>query len=427
MINATWKTKDNIYIIHCVNDKHILMCEKTYNILQKYQNDNKKIAISINKSGNVVTTAKLTLKNIIFLNTNISGNTIDYIDGNKLNNQLSNFKHRYKKTSIDSYIFENVENIIKENISNEININNIDSDETKEYNLDELSTIIENKYNYEVITKIYGLDIKKGKNSGQKNINSKYIVSDSNGEKFVMIHIKNDVFTLIDSNKLDMFLIKDMKTMYLHKITGYICMRYNNKYLYLHQILTDFYGNKNDSKKLSVDHINQDKLDNRINNLRIVSQSIQNSNRKKVSRKTTATKKLPKGITYDMIPKYVYYHDETIKRKDGTSYVRWCFRIEKHPNLNKKSWSTTKSTNVEAIDKLKQAIKKLDELDKGIIDNSYKLPKYVSKKDKPNGKIQLTYDSRNNGKRISVQRTYKYNGTEEDLKKHVNSLLEIVK
>ena len=67
-------------------------------------------------------------------------------------------------------------------------------------------------------------------------------------------------------------------------------------------------------------------------------------------------------------------------------YIRHFFRIEKHPKLTKKSWSTSKSMKISINDKLKQAIKKLDELDNNIQDNSYKLPKYVSKKIKSNGK-----------------------------------------
>ena len=48
--------------------------------------------------------------------------------------------------------------------------------------------------------------------------------------------------------------------------------------------------------------------------MRIVSQSIQNCNKKKQARKKTA-QKLPDELSDDMIPKYVYYANEIIKKK----------------------------------------------------------------------------------------------------------------
>ena len=43
-------------------------------------------------------------------------------------------------------------------------------------------------------------------------------------------------------------------------------------------------------------------------------------------------------------------------------YVRDFFRIENHPNLNKKSWSSSKSMKLSIIEKLNLTIKYLDEL-----------------------------------------------------------------
>ena len=62
------------------------------------------------------------------------------------------------------------------------------------------------------------------------------------------------------------------------------------------------------------------------------------------------------------MPKYVYYAKE-YRNQDKTNY-REFFRIEKHPNLEKKSWSTSKSNGISIQDKLKQAINKLEELNK---------------------------------------------------------------
>jgi hypothetical protein len=426
MFNSVWKTNDNIFLMHCNPDTHILLCETSYKKILDFKKKSKKdFTFSVNKYGDIVSTAKLTLKNIIFLNTNISGNAIDYKDSNKMNNFISNFKNRYNDKDIDISIFN-----LKD--ENNIDTNNIIENTEKidlyndfgYYDCEKIKKYIENKFNVKVKDKIYGIDVKKGKNTGQKNINSKYIVSNSKSETFVIIHIKDNIFTKISFDKLLLFIGGDIKTICRHKETGYLGMRYNDKFLYLHQILTGFYGNKNDGKNLSVDHINQDKLDNRNENLRIVSQSIQNSNKKKQTRKITA-QKLPEELTDDMLPKYVYYANEIIKKNDGTEYKREFFRIEKHPNITKKCWSSSKSTKISILEKLEETKKKLYDLDNDIKETEYKLPKYISKKDKPKDKIQLIYDRKINGKRQGMRLTIK-NFSEKNLEEEVIKFQEAI-
>jgi hypothetical protein len=427
MFNSIWRTNDNIFIMHCNPDTHILLCETSYKKILDFKKKNKKdFTISVNKYGDVVSTAKLTLKNIIFLNTSISGNVIDYKDNDKKNNFISNFKNRYNDKEIDISIFNlkdedntGTNNIIEN--TEKINLR----DDFGNYDCDKIEKYIEDKFNVKIEDKIYGLNIKKGKTSGSININSKYVVTDKKDKKYVIIHISNNIFTKISFDKLLLLLDKNFKTLYFNKDTGYICSMYDGKKLYLHQILTGFYGNKNNGKKLSIDHINQDKLDNRDENLRIVSQSIQNCNKKKQARKKTA-QKLPDELSDDMIPKYVYYANEIIKKNNGTEYKREFFRIEKHPNLVKKSWSTTKSIKISILEKLKQAKKKLNELD-GIEDyNEYKLPKYITMKEKPNDKISLNYDRKINGKRQSMRLTIK-NFSNKNLKEEVIKFQEAIK
>ena len=81
---------------------------------------------------------------------------------------------------------------------------------------------------------------------------------------------------------------------------------------------------------------------------------------KKRARKITA-KILPSGITQNMMKKYVvYYHEYLNPEKTRT---REFFKIEKHPKLEK-IWIGTKSNKVSIHEKLKQANKVVEDLEK---------------------------------------------------------------
>ena len=91
--------------------------------------------------------------------------------------------------------------------------------------------------------------------------------------------------------------------------------------LYLHQLVMDHSGFG--KGQLSVDHINQNKIDNRRCNLRITTQSEQNTNRGKVSRHFDA-KKIPEEFMkwlknerqLDNLPKFCEYYKNDKEKKE---------------------------------------------------------------------------------------------------------------
>jgi hypothetical protein len=62
-----------------------------------------------------------------------------------------------------------------------------------------------------------------------------------------------------------------------------------------------------------------------------------------------------------MMKKYVVYYREWIDRSHTKE--REYFKIEKHPQLNK-SWTSSKSSKVKLLDKLAEANKIIDDLEK---------------------------------------------------------------
>ena len=110
---------------------------------------------------------------------------------------------------------------------------------------------------------------------------------------------------------------------------------------------------------------------------------------------------MPIGITQAMLKKYVVYYQEWLDTEHTKQ--REFFKVEKHPKLDK-PWITTKSNKVSIQEKLAQANKIVDDLDK----NSYpeknipNLPKYVSlitMREKPH----LVFEKRIDGKRLNIK------------------------
>ena len=191
---------------------------------------------------------------------------------------------------------------------------------------------------------------------------------------------------------------------YIQTHTAYIDNENDRKCYYIHQIITDCYGNGKGTSNVSVDHIDRDPLNNTWENLRIATQEEQQNNTKGVLpgtlKERSSKKELPEGISYDMFKKYVYYNRE-FYNKDKIK-EREFFRVE-HPKLDK-PWCTSKSNKISIQDKLKEANKVVDDLENDIYPEKegIQLPKYISLttfREKPH----LVFEKRIDGKRLNLK------------------------
>ena len=156
------------------------------------------------------------------------------------------------------------------------------------------------------------------------------------------------IYSIID--KEDFIKIKDITWHYISN--GYVSHTAPNngkrKELYLHNMVMDRLGFPGKGSKESIDHINRNGLDNRKENLRLVTQSAQNINQKQKERRI----ELPadSGVTVDEIPKHVWYI-----KSNGSHGERFGIDL-KTENVK---WKSTSAKNVSLQDKLKAAKEQL--------------------------------------------------------------------
>jgi hypothetical protein len=204
-----------------------------------------------------------------------------------------------------------------------------------------------------------------------------------NDKEYLLMYCEKNIIIKLCSISYQKILDYELKINNGNKITwfklqsGYIL---SNIKLYVHQIITGCYGNGKGTKNISVDHIDQDPLNNTFENLRIATREEQEQNSKGIKpgtvRERSSKKDLPEGIVYSMMRKHVYYNNE-FYNKEKTK-VREFFRVE-HPKLDK-SWATSKSEKVSILEKLEKANKVVDDLENDIYPEKegILLPKYYS-------------------------------------------------
>jgi hypothetical protein len=132
--------------------------------------------------------------------------------------------------------------------------------------------------------------------------------------------------------------------------SAYSCGDGKRRELYLHNLIMDVDLFPGKGSKESVDHINRNGLDNRKENLRILSQSQQNINQGKKIRRV----ELPEGcpIKPEEIPKHIWY-----VRANGLHGDRFAIEFK----TESVCWKTTSSKKVDLTLKLQDAKVKLQE------------------------------------------------------------------
>lgn len=258
---------------------------------------------------------------------------------------------------------------------------------------------------YNVIKYIPGHYLTLGQDAGIMK-NPLWKIKENDKEYILMYCEKDTICKLCDESYqkiLDYEKILNKKISWFKLQNGYI-MGSND--LYIHQIITGCYGNGKGTKTISVDHIDQDPLNNTIKNLRIATRKEQEANSKGIKEGTKRERKhnakdLPEGVSQEMMKKYVVYYHEWLDKEHTKQ--REFFKVEKHPKLDK-HWVTTKSGKVSIQDKLKEANKIVDDLENNIYPEKeeFQLPKYISLttfREKPH----LVFEKRIDGKRLNLK------------------------
>ena len=198
-----------------------------------------------------------------------------------------------------------------------------------------------------------------------------------NNKQYRVYKIKyKDIYKLFVIDEEDSYKLNEYTNWHYFKC-GYIGRDYykNNKrkILYLHNLIMDRLEHNGKGQKESIDHINRIELDNRKENLRLLSQSRQNCNQKRKPRKGI----LPKdcGFTWDDVPKNVNYR----KYNKNNVGERFCVEIANIDGIKRLRWNSITSKSVSLKFKLEHAKKYLrylntqyyDELEQRGISTNY--------------------------------------------------------
>ncbi len=202
---------------------------------------------------------------------------------------------------------------------------------------------------------LYGImDTTKQNKSGRKPGPCEYTEVTYNGNIYIVatiLHNNQEVKFVFDKDDYDVVSKYYWHIQSNNYVATCIYIDGNRKILYLHNLVMGKLTFNGKGQAETIDHINRIGLDNRKENLRLVTQSQQNMNQSRKERSA----ELPEGITHDDIPKHVWY----VKPNGGHGDR---FAIEfKGENISWKSTSSKKKTIQEKLEETKQKLKELYE------------------------------------------------------------------
>lgn len=256
-----------------------------------------------------------------------------------------------------------------------------------------------------------------------------------NDKEYLLMYCENDIICKLCDKSYAKIIeyeqLNNIKITWYYNANGYIQGHIPKSQLvyYIHQIIMDCYGNGKGTKNISVDHIDQNPLNNAMENLRVATRKEQEQNCNGIKDGTKRERKhsakpLPEGITQQMMAKYVVYYHEYLnaeKTKD-----REYFKVERHPKLDNKAWIGSKSSKLTVHEKLEQANKVVTDLENGIYpckNESEILPKYFSvvlTREKPH----MVFERRVDGKRMGLKMVLP---TDYDLHDQIEVMSEKIK
>jgi hypothetical protein len=175
-----------------------------------------------------------------------------------------------------------------------------------------------------------------------------------NGKEYTVMKIQHHdgyIHSVIDTEDFDK--IKDHPWHYTSNayVSRTIRVDGSFKALYIHNLVMGRLEQTGKGSKESIDHINRNGLDNRKENLRLITQTDQNLNQKRKER--TIVLPVDSGIKTDDIPKHIWYI-----KPNGHHGDRFGIDL-KTENIK---WKTTSAKNVSLNEKLQSAKEKLQEL-----------------------------------------------------------------